>query len=47
MSAPGWIVLQKSKVAGFKIFRENTELEEIADSYDLNRIAEVACVNFV
>jgi hypothetical protein len=37
------IVLQKSKVAGPRIFRENTKRKAITDSYDLNRIAEVAC----
>jgi len=36
------IVLQKSKVAGLKIFRENTKQRAIADSYDLNRVTEVA-----
>jgi hypothetical protein len=37
------IVLQKSKVAGLLIFRENTKREAIADLYNLNRITEVAC----
>jgi hypothetical protein len=37
------ILLQKSKVAGPRIFRENPKRKSIADSYDLNRIAEVAC----
>ena len=37
------IVLQKSKVAGGRIFRENPTREALADSYDLNRITEVAC----
>ena len=37
------IVLQKSKVAGLRIFRENTKQEAITDSYDLNRVTEVAC----
>jgi hypothetical protein len=37
------IVLQKSKVAGRRIFRENPKREALADSYDLNRITEVAC----
>jgi hypothetical protein len=37
------IVLQKSKVAGLRIFRENTKREAIADSYNLNRVTEVAC----
>jgi hypothetical protein len=38
----GGIVLQKSKVAGLRIFRENTKRETIADSYNLNRVTEVA-----
>jgi hypothetical protein len=38
-----WIVLQKSKVAGLKIFRENTKQRAIVDSYDLNRATKVAC----
>jgi hypothetical protein len=37
------ILLQKSKVAGLKIFRENTKQRAIADSYDLNRVTDVAC----
>jgi hypothetical protein len=37
------IVLQKSKVARPRIFRENTNRKAITDSYDLNRVAEVAC----
>jgi len=37
------ILLQKSKVAGREIFRENTTRELIADSYALNRVTEVAC----
>jgi hypothetical protein len=37
------IVLQKSKVAGLKIFRENTKQRAVADSYDLNRVTEVTC----
>ena len=37
------IVLQKSKVAGPRIFRENMNREAIADSYSLNRVTEVAC----
>jgi hypothetical protein len=36
------IVLQKSKVAGLRIFRENTKRKAIADSYNLIRVAEVA-----
>jgi hypothetical protein len=36
-------VLQKSKVAGRRIFRENQKQETIADSYALNRVPEVAC----
>src|ERR1044071_6962079 len=43
MSASRLIVLQKSKVAGLKIFRENTKQRAIADSYDINRVTEVAC----
>jgi len=39
----GPILLQKSKVAGLKIFRENTKQRAIADSYELNRVTEVAC----
>lgn len=37
------IVLQKSKVAARRILREIMNLEAIADSYNLNRITEVAC----
>src|SRR5262245_22371504 len=40
LSAFAGIVLQKSKVAGSRIFRENMNREEIADSYRLNRVAE-------
>jgi hypothetical protein len=43
MSALPPIVLQKSKVAGPRFFRENKKQETIADSYDLNRVTEVAC----
>ncbi|MET4121332.1 hypothetical protein ABIB85_007812 [Bradyrhizobium sp. JR1.5] len=43
MSAIAGIVLQKSKVAGLKIFRETTTQRATADSYDLNRVTEVAC----
>jgi hypothetical protein len=39
----GPIVLQKSKVAGLRIFRENKKRETIADSYNVNRVTEVAC----
>jgi hypothetical protein len=39
----GVIVLQNSKVAGLQIFRENTKRETIADSYNVNRVTEVAC----
>ena len=39
----GPIVLQKSKVTGLKIFRENSTERATADSYDLNRVTEVAC----
>jgi hypothetical protein len=37
------IVLQKSKLAGPRIFRENTKRKAITDSHDLYRIVEVAC----
>jgi hypothetical protein len=37
------ILLQKSKVAGLRFFRENTKGQAITDSYNLNRFAEVAC----
>jgi hypothetical protein len=40
--AIGWIVLQKSKVAGLRIFAKNPKQETIADSYNLNRATEVA-----
>jgi hypothetical protein len=40
-SAIRGILLQKSKVAGPPIFRENTKREAITDSYNLNRIVEV------
>jgi len=43
MSAFASILLQKWKVAALKIFRENTKQRAIADSYDLNRVTEVAC----
>ena len=43
MTAFGWIVLQKSKVAGRLIFREITKREAIADSYSVTHISEVAC----
>jgi hypothetical protein len=36
------IVLQKSKVAGLRIFAKNPKREAIADSYNLNRATEVA-----
>ena len=36
------IVLQKSKVAAPRFFSENKKRETIANSYILNRIAEVA-----
>jgi hypothetical protein len=35
-------VLQKSKVATPRIFRENKKRKMIADSYTLNRVAEIA-----
>ena len=34
--------MQKSKVATPRIFRENKRRETIADSYTLNRVAEIA-----
>ena len=37
------ILLQKSKVAGLRIFRENKKREAIADSYNLNHVTAVAC----
>jgi len=43
MSALAPIVLQNSKVAGLRIFLENAKRETIADSYNLNRVSEVAC----
>jgi len=43
ISASGVMVLQKSKVAGQRFFRENTKWEAIDDSYNLNRVTEVAC----
>jgi hypothetical protein len=36
------IVLQKSKVAGLRIFAKNPKREAIADSNNLNRVTEVA-----
>ncbi len=38
----GPILLQKSKVATPRIFREDKRWETIADSYTLNRVAEIA-----
>jgi len=43
MPAAGAILLQKSKVAGLKILHEKTKQRALADSYDLNRVTEVAC----
>ena len=43
MSAVPPIVLQKSKVAGSRFFRENTKQEAIADLYRRSRVVEVAC----
>jgi hypothetical protein len=43
LSALLLIVLQKSKVAGLEIFRENTTRELIADSYTLSPVTEVTC----
>ncbi len=42
MSGVEVIVLQKSKVAAPRIFSENKKRETIANSYILNRVAEVA-----
>ena len=42
MSADLPILLQKSKVATPRIFREDKRWETIADSYTLNRVAEIA-----
>ena len=42
MSALPPIVLQKSKVAGQRIFRKNSKRKAIADSYNLYRVTEVA-----
>jgi hypothetical protein len=36
------ILLQKSKVVGLRIFRENAKEEAIPDSYNLSRVTEVA-----
>jgi hypothetical protein len=36
------IVLQKSKIAGRRIFAKNPKREVIADSYYFNRAGEVA-----
>src|ERR1700730_16908146 len=35
--------VQKSEVAGRRIFRETTKREAIAGSYSLTRVTEVAC----
>jgi hypothetical protein len=42
MSALPSILLQNSKVATPRIFREKKRWETIADSYTLNRVAEIA-----
>jgi hypothetical protein len=42
MSARDGIVLQKSKIAGRRIFRQKTKRAAIADSYSLSRVTEVA-----
>ena len=42
MSGLPLILLQKSKVATPRIFREDKRWETIADSYTLNRVAEIA-----
>ena len=36
-------MLQNSKVADLRISLENAKRETIADSYNLNRVSEVAC----
>ena len=36
------IVLQKSKVVGLRIFAKDRKREAVADSYNLNRVIEVA-----
>jgi hypothetical protein len=41
MSALPRILLQKSKVAGLRIFTKNPKREAIADSYNLNRATDV------
>ena len=38
----GGILLQKSKVAGLRIFAKNPKQEAIANLYNLNRASEVA-----
>ena len=43
MSAFTRIVLQKSKVTGSRIFRENTKREAIVDWYTRNHVVEFAC----
>jgi hypothetical protein len=42
MSASEGIVLQKSKIAGLRIFAKNQKREAITDSYNLNRATELA-----
>jgi hypothetical protein len=42
MSALAQILLQKSKVAGLRIFAKNLKQKTIADSYNFNRVTEVA-----
>ena len=39
----GFAAYWRWKFAGPRIFRENTKRKPITDSYDLNRIVEVAC----
>ena len=43
MSAFAWNVLQKSKVAALRIFRENLKSKAMCDSDKLNRVTDVAC----
>jgi len=43
MSALPSIVLQNSKVAGPRLFREDSKRGAIAEPCNLNRVTEVAC----
>ena len=42
MSAVGGILLQKSKLASAKFFREILKRQRVDDSYNLSRVTEVA-----